>query len=48
MYTDPLFRIFEINKNITKRAKNLEVVRKYAIGLHYMKDYIMNCRFAEK
>ncbi|KAI4464796.1 phox (px) domain-containing protein [Holotrichia oblita] len=48
MYTDPLFRIFEINPNITKRTNNLETVRKYAVGLQYMKDYIMNCRFAEK
>ncbi|KAK9736259.1 putative zinc-RING and/or ribbon [Popillia japonica] len=47
MYTDPLFRIFEINPNITKRTNKLETVRKYAVGLHYMKDYIMNCRFAE-
>ncbi|GJQ66947.1 hypothetical protein Trydic_g7961 [Trypoxylus dichotomus] len=47
MYTDPLFRIFEINRNITKRTTNLETVKKYVLGLHYMKDYIMNCRFAE-
>lgn len=47
MFTDPLFRIFELNKNISKRSKSIVLCRKYRFGLHYMKDFIFNCRFAE-
>ncbi|XP_050307064.1 run domain Beclin-1-interacting and cysteine-rich domain-containing protein [Anthonomus grandis grandis] len=47
MYSDPLFRIFEINKNIGKFTKNLEFIRKYRRGLSYLKEYIFSCRFAE-
>lgn len=47
MFVDPLFRIFELNKNISKRSKNLALSRKYRLGLYYMKDFIMTCRFAE-
>lgn len=47
MYVDPLFRIFELNKNISKRSKNLMLSKKYRLGLHYMKDFITTCRFAE-
>lgn len=47
MFVDPLFRIFELNKNISKRSKNLVLSRKYRLGLHYMKDFVMTCRFAE-
>ncbi|KAF5302143.1 hypothetical protein FQA39_LY10478 [Lamprigera yunnana] len=47
MYVDPLFRIFELNKNISKKSKNLMNSKKYRLGLHYMKDFIMTCRFAE-
>ncbi|XP_022913541.2 run domain Beclin-1-interacting and cysteine-rich domain-containing protein [Onthophagus taurus] len=47
MYVDPLFRVFEYNKNIAKRSANLATCRTYRIGLHYMRDFILNCRFAE-
>ncbi|ENN74780.1 hypothetical protein HUJ04_003157 [Dendroctonus ponderosae] len=47
MYSDPLFRIFDLNKNIRKFSKNLEFIRKYRVGLFYLKEYIFTCRFAE-
>lgn len=47
MYIDPLFRIFELNQSIEKRCKNLEITRKYRIGLYYLKDFILTCRFAD-
>lgn len=47
MYGDPLFRIFELNKNICKRSKNLQFCRQYRLGLFYLKDFIFTCRFAE-
>ncbi|XP_030757487.1 run domain Beclin-1-interacting and cysteine-rich domain-containing protein [Sitophilus oryzae] len=47
MYFDPLFRIFELNTNITKLCSNLDFIRKYRLGLCYLKEYIVTCRFAE-
>ncbi|KAL1491694.1 hypothetical protein ABEB36_012253 [Hypothenemus hampei] len=47
MYSDPLFQIFELNKDIRKFSRNLEFVRKYRQGLCYLKEYIITCRFAE-
>ncbi|XP_076269262.1 run domain Beclin-1-interacting and cysteine-rich domain-containing protein rubicon isoform X2 [Rhynchophorus ferrugineus] len=47
MYYDPLFRIFDLNKNAKKLCGNLEFVRKYRLGLIYLKEYIFTCRFAE-
>lgn len=47
MYTDPLFRVFELNKNIVKMSKNLQFCRKYRQGIYYLKDFIFTCRFGE-
>ncbi|XP_060516818.1 run domain Beclin-1-interacting and cysteine-rich domain-containing protein [Cylas formicarius] len=47
MYLDPLFRVFELNKNIGKLSKNLIFIHKYRVGLLYLKEYIFSCRFAE-
>ncbi|XP_066262041.1 run domain Beclin-1-interacting and cysteine-rich domain-containing protein isoform X1 [Euwallacea similis] len=47
MYGDPLFRIFDLNKDIKKFSKNIEFIRKYRLGLCYIKEYIYTCRFAE-
>lgn len=47
MYMDPLFRIFELDRTIERRCKNLEIARKYRTGLYYLKDFILTCRFAE-
>lgn len=47
MYADPLFRIFDLNKGITKLCKNLDFIRKYRLGLCYLKEYIFTCRFGE-
>ncbi|XP_072388660.1 run domain Beclin-1-interacting and cysteine-rich domain-containing protein isoform X1 [Diabrotica undecimpunctata] len=48
MYTDPLFRIFSVNKNIGKMSKSLEFYKKLRLGLHYLKDFILTCRYAEQ
>ncbi|XP_057669448.1 run domain Beclin-1-interacting and cysteine-rich domain-containing protein isoform X1 [Diorhabda carinulata] len=47
MYTDPLFRVFSLNKNIGKMAKNLELCQRIRLGLHYLKDFIFTCKHAE-
>ncbi|KAK9872229.1 hypothetical protein WA026_017032 [Henosepilachna vigintioctopunctata] len=44
MYTDPLFRIFDLNKNIGKIAKDVEFCRRYRLGLFYIKDFVLACR----
>lgn len=47
MYSDPLFRIFDLNKDIRKLSKHLEFIRRYRLGLSYLKEYIFTCRLAE-
>ncbi|CAH1102808.1 unnamed protein product [Psylliodes chrysocephalus] len=47
MYTDPLFRVFSLNKNISKSTKNLEFCRRLRLGIYYLKDFIFTCRYAE-
>ncbi|CAH1183323.1 unnamed protein product [Phaedon cochleariae] len=47
MYTDPLFRIFELNKNIGKKAKTILMCRRLRIGLSYLKDFILTCKYSE-
>ncbi|KAJ8920839.1 hypothetical protein NQ315_015631 [Exocentrus adspersus] len=47
MYTDPLFRVFELNKNIGKLSKNLVFCRRYRLGLRYLRDFIFTCKYAE-
>ncbi|XP_044750682.1 run domain Beclin-1-interacting and cysteine-rich domain-containing protein isoform X2 [Coccinella septempunctata] len=47
MYSDPLFRIFDLNKNIGKFSKDIEFHRKYSLGLYYLKDFILSCDDAE-
>lgn len=46
MYTDPLFRVFAVNKNISKQSKNLRNCKLLRHGLFSMKDYILTCRFS--
>uniref|UniRef100_A0A6P7FP69 Run domain Beclin-1-interacting and cysteine-rich domain-containing protein n=1 Tax=Diabrotica virgifera virgifera TaxID=50390 RepID=A0A6P7FP69_DIAVI len=48
MYTDPLFRIFSLNKNVGKLSKSLEFYKRLRLGLHYLKDFILTCRYAEQ
>ncbi|CAH0557588.1 unnamed protein product [Brassicogethes aeneus] len=47
MFADPLFRIFELNKNILKLSKNLQICRKLRLGLFYLKDFVFTCKYAE-
>lgn len=47
MYTDPLFRIFDLNKKISKFSKDIDFHRKYSLGLYYIKDFILACDNAE-
>ncbi|RZC43316.1 run domain Beclin-1 interacting and cysteine-rich containing protein, partial [Asbolus verrucosus] len=47
MYSDPLFRVFELNKHICKMSRNLQFCRKLRLGLFYLKDFIFACRYAE-
>ncbi|KAG5891026.1 hypothetical protein JTB14_035218 [Gonioctena quinquepunctata] len=47
MYTDPLFRVFELNKNISKIAKHLQFCKRYRLGLFHLKDFIFTCKYAE-
>ncbi|XP_065172084.1 run domain Beclin-1-interacting and cysteine-rich domain-containing protein [Atheta coriaria] len=47
MHTDPLFRVFQLNPKIGKLSRNMEVCKKYRLGLMYLKDYILTCRLAE-
>jgi run domain Beclin-1 interacting cysteine-rich containing protein len=47
MYSDPLFRVFELNKHIWKMSKNLQFCRRFRLGLFHLKDFIFVCKYAE-
>ncbi|CAH1987757.1 unnamed protein product [Acanthoscelides obtectus] len=47
MYTDPLFHVLELNKNITKMSKHLLICNQYRQALYYLKDFIFSCKYAE-
>lgn len=47
MHSDRLFRIFELNKNITKLSKNIEFCQRFGLGLYYLKEFMFACKNAE-
>ncbi|XP_017767901.1 PREDICTED: run domain Beclin-1-interacting and cysteine-rich domain-containing protein isoform X1 [Nicrophorus vespilloides] len=46
MYTDPLFRVFELNRKLMNN-KAMKTCRMFREGLSYLKDFILTCRFAD-
>ncbi|XP_025191827.1 run domain Beclin-1-interacting and cysteine-rich domain-containing protein [Melanaphis sacchari] len=48
MLFDPLFNITDLNSVLYKRARGLDKVRMYRMQLHYIKDFIFLCRYADR
>uniref|UniRef100_A0A023F0V8 RUN domain-containing protein n=1 Tax=Triatoma infestans TaxID=30076 RepID=A0A023F0V8_TRIIF len=48
MGTDPLFTLCDINPNLYKRVKILCRTRNIRLQLHYIKDFLLTCRFASE
>lgn len=48
MLFDPLFNITDLNSVLYKRARGLDKVRTYRMQLHYIKDFIFLCRYADR
>jgi len=48
MMTDALFRIDDLNPKLYKKVKNLERTRTYRLQLHFLKDFLLSCRFADQ
>ncbi|KAK9509841.1 hypothetical protein O3M35_004744 [Rhynocoris fuscipes] len=46
MVTDPLFSLCDINPNLYKRVKVLNRAKNTRLQLHYIKDFLLTCRFA--
>lgn len=48
IWTYPLFRVSDLNKNLYVKIRALQCARQRRIQLHYVQDFIMSCRFSEE
>lgn len=48
MYSDPLFNVNDLNPRLYRRAHCLEKICFLRIQLFYLKDFLLNCRFAKE
>ncbi|KAL1124264.1 hypothetical protein AAG570_002034 [Ranatra chinensis] len=48
IWTDPLFSVEAINRELYKRIKALEKCRNMRRQLYYIKDFLVTCRFAQE